>query len=1042
RRFIGASDWLTIGTTSGTTSNYTFVDQTAEPGRYYEYRVAAYTPDCDGTGRVISNAIVESGFSQANGVIAGRVQFETGTAVEGVRLNLVRSGDETSRPQFYSRAVLESGGGMEWHTNAATANSMLRLDQPFTLQMWVNPEEDQQWVGLFKIDNYDGFSENEEGVLTGYNFYLFNYDHNHYGGDHDGFALALKFSGTDKWFHNPTTDLVGVLEYNKYSHITIRNNADGTISFIINGDVENPYILDVNNFAPYLNFDYSEIPADENGVVKVKISSDLGGTHHNTLKGNIDEVRVWNRALPDNEISTNYDRLLSGREDGLKVYWTFDEGLEEYAFDYSYTDGVPNGNHPKLGRNTRPSEIVPSENQLSLYGLTNTNGEYIIRGIPFTGSGTGYTVAPTKGIHSFNPVSRTGFISANSLSLNGYDFTDVSSFKVRGTIRYAGTTIPVDSVSFYVDGTPCNKNDKLIYSDANGEYEISVPIGSHYIEARRNGHTFEGGGRYPADENETYEFLDDTRIDFYDNTLVILAGRVTGGNTEGEKPLGYGISENTIGKAVIALTPLDHPQRMLNAVQQVQGTTVEWIPNPDDVAVESASVDINSSAYRAGGTLDDVKTIYITTDEKTGEFSAMVPPLRYMVQSVKFPNNPAIESDELFTSIPAVNLTNPNDTIIPDTIYTPYNEPLPLFKCNKKLMLTYRTPPVMDISQIGAPVGAFGTDTIAVREAGEDIKLPIYSRDEQTGEVTYNYGYPIFQSGRTYEFKVKAYEPYTNYDQSATGHLYKDMLRDSVITFDNEIGEAARIAAVDTTQDGHTLKRGDMVKLESEQIQLDSIGEATYKWIAGIPSLSVPYTRNMNASMVIQGQTKLWRYEGLDGIIAGVVPTGNNFITAGPSHVQMVLRDPPGDASSATWASDSVTSDYTYTTRGIHQNSEFGVDIRCSAEIDVVTGTLVFAKITYNNIIHENAVSWSYNVNKTWDNHTSVTYSNSTSTSTSSSNTYVGRDGDVFIGYSTNYIIGSADKVGLFKQDDGSWGIGMKETMTMDEKFNTHFEFS
>ncbi|MBR6431767.1 MAG: hypothetical protein IKS64_02850, partial [Muribaculaceae bacterium] len=212
--------------------------------------------------------------------------------------------------------------------------------------------------------------------------------------------------------------------------------------------------------------------------------------------------------------------------------------------------------------------------------------------------------------------------------------------------------------------------------------------------------------------------------------------------------------------------------------------------------------------------------------------------------------------------------------------------------------------------------------------------------------------------------------------------------------------------------------------------------------IAGIPSLSVPYTRNMNASMVIQGQTKLWRYEGLDGIIAGVVPTGNNFITAGPSHVQMVLRDPPGDASSATWAKDSVTSDYTYTTHGIHQNSEFGVDIRCSAEIDVVTGTLVFAKITYNNIIHENAVTWSYNVNKTWDNHTSVTYSNSTSTSTSSNYNYVGRDGDVFIGYSTNYIIGAADKVGLFKQDDGSWGIGMKETVTMDEKFNTHFEYS
>ncbi len=55
---------------------------------------------------------------------------------------------------------------------------------------------------------------------------------------------------------------------------------------------------------------------------------------------------------------------------------------------------------------------------------------------------------------------------------------------------------------------------------------------------------------------------------------------------------------------------------------------------------------------------------------------------------------------------------------------------------------------------------------------------------------------------------------------------------------------------------------------------------------------------------------------------------------------------------------------------------------------------------------------------------------------------YVGRDGDVFIGYSTNYIIGAADKVGIFKQEDGSWAVDMQETMSMDEKFNTHFEYS
>ena len=1042
RRFIGGGDWRTIHELEGALSTYSYTDNTVEPGRYYEYRVVAYAPDCEGESSAISNTMSDVGFAQASGVVSGRVQFESGTAVEGVRLNLLRSGDETSRPQFYSRQMLENGGGMEWHTDATTANNMLRLDRPFTLQMWVNPAQDQQWVGLFNINNYDGHVTDADDHPVGYSFFLYNYDHTlvHTGGEKDGFIPTLKFSGTEKWFLNAETGLPALIEYDTFNHLTLRNNGDGSLTCILNGDVEHPYTFDIKDYSS-LTFDYREITADEDGEVKVRFCSPVG-SHTNTLKGYVDEMRLWSRALPDEEIAHNYDRLISGRESGLKLYWTFDEGLEEYAFDYSYTDGTPNGNHPILGRNTRPSEIVPSAEQLSLYSITNDRGEYEVRGIPFTGSGTSYSVLPSKGIHSFSPTNRTAFIGGSSLNINNVDFTDVSSFKVSGTIRYVGTTIPVDSVSFYVDGTPCNKNDKLIYSDANGEYEISVPIGSHYIEARRQGHTFLSNGRYPANEGETYEFLNETHIDFYDNTLVTLAGRITGGATQGSQPLGYGVSENTIGKAIITLTPLDHPQRMLNALQQVNGTTIEWIPNPENVEVASASANINSSAYRGGGSVDDVKYIHITTDENTGEFSALVPPIRYMVQSVKFPNNQEVERDEMFMNISAINLTNPTDSVIPDTVYTAAHEPLPLFKCNKKLLLTYRTNPVIDITQMGLPAGAFGTDTITVKEGGVDYKLPIFNYDEATQAVSYTYGYPIFQLGRSYDFKVRAYEPYMNYDQSTAGKLYKDMLRDSVVTFGNELGEAALIVAEDNVVDGHEVKRGDMAKLDPEQVLLNDEGEGHYKWIAGIPSLTAPYTRNMNASMVINGQTKLWNSEGLSAIITGVVPTGNNFITAGPSYVQMVLRDPPGDASSATWAKDSVTSDYTYTVRGIHNNTELGVDIRTSMEFDILTGTAFFGKMTYNTVIHENAVTWKYDVNKTWDNHSSVTYTNSQSTSTSATSSYVGRDGDVFIGYSTNYIIGAADKVGIFRQDDGSWGIDMKETIAMDEKFDTHFEYS
>ena len=878
RRFVGGSEWLTISEQEGNGTSYSYVDETVEPGRYYDYRVVAYSASCGEVSRVISNAVGDVGYAQSTGVVSGRVQFETGTAVDDVRVTLSRETDEQMRAPYHSRYIIDDDGGLVWQTDTATAKTLLSLDKPFTMQMWINPDDNVTGAYLFSIEDHDGHPVKH---TDGYSVRLRS--------SAKGYSLTINATAGGEHVLEQYLEAPGI-KSGEYNHVTVRNNGKGQMDVIINGDVEHKQSASV----PFGQFEFS--PSGGNQVKAVFASGsyykDLEGYPDVYYKGYIDEVRFWNRSLSDSEVTGNYNRILSGREDGLKLYWTFDEGLEEYAFDSSMTNGVPNGNHAVVGNASRPSEIVPTVEQLSSYGITNDKGEYEIRGIPFIGSGTRYSVYPSKDIHSFSPTSRSAFIGGTSLNINNADFTDVSSFKVRGTIRYSGTTIPVDSVSFYIDGTPCNKNDKMIMTDVNGEYEISVPIGSHCIEARRAGHTFEGEGRYPSIEEDTYEFLEDTHIDFYDNTLVTLGGRITGGATEGGKPLGYGSSENTIGQAVIKLSALDHPQRMMNAVKSVDGTTTQWLPNSEDVEIAGASSAIKSNAYRAGGNIDEARYIYITTDAATGEFSALLPPLRYKVESVKFEKNSALENDEIFLNVPAVNLTNPRDSVIPDTLFTADKKPMPLFKCNKKLMLTYRSNPVLDITQLGMPIGAFGTDTIVVKDQQTDVKLPIFSYDEETRKVDYFFKYPIFQKGRNYEFKVRAYEPYVNYDNETPRH-YNDMLRDSVVTFANEIGDAAYISAADQDVQGATLRRGDLVKLESEQVLLDEHGEGRYIWTAGVPSLTAPYTRNMNATMVINGQTRLWQKQGLDAIIVGVVPTGNNFITAGPSYVQMVLRDPP-----------------------------------------------------------------------------------------------------------------------------------------------------
>lgn len=68
-----------------------------------------------------------------------------------------------------------------------------------------------------------------------------------------------------------------------------------------------------------------------------------------TYSGVIDECRFWTKELTDDQIKKNYNHTLSGSEDGLYLYYKFDEGItnQTIAYDYSKTGGVSNGNHGK-----------------------------------------------------------------------------------------------------------------------------------------------------------------------------------------------------------------------------------------------------------------------------------------------------------------------------------------------------------------------------------------------------------------------------------------------------------------------------------------------------------------------------------------------------------------------------------------------------------------------------------------------------------------------------------------------------------------------
>ena len=55
--------------------------------------------------------------------------------------------------------------------------------------------------------------------------------------------------------------------------------------------------------------------------------------------------------------------------------------------------------------------------------------------------------------------------------------------------------------------------------------------------------------------------------------------------------------------------------------------------------------------------------------------------------------------------------------------------------------------------------------------------------------------------------------------------------------------------------------------------------------------------------------------------------------------------------------------------------------------------------------------------------------------------TYTQRDGDTFIGRSTNLLFGKGESVDLFRQDDGTFKLGQKESICTGEQFSTTFVY-
>lgn len=176
-------------------------------------------------------------------------------------------------------------------------NTEFDFGSAFTLEAWIYPQKNTY---SRIITNYSGNGTNPgEFVFDTYNPIFPN---------GRGLRLYMAFGGT-----NYFATAANVLALSSWNHVAAVYSS-GTIELFVDG----------NSVATATTGSFTSKPTSTNGIA---IGEDwTQGTAQEYFQGRMDEVRIWNRALCDDELQSRINSCLQGNENGLVLYYDFEDG--------------------------------------------------------------------------------------------------------------------------------------------------------------------------------------------------------------------------------------------------------------------------------------------------------------------------------------------------------------------------------------------------------------------------------------------------------------------------------------------------------------------------------------------------------------------------------------------------------------------------------------------------------------------------------------------------------------------------------------------
>ena len=976
-------DFVQIGTVEAISGvvNYSYTDTKAVPGKVYEYMIEG-SKEC--ANEEVKTHDYSYGFCTATGNIFGRITFESGQGVPNVEVSLETTADISGK------------------SYRMTGEYYLEVNDSTFLKNKKENDGDKDFIVRSDSLAFQLFAKLDDAALA------------------EKQTLLEKPGMYELYVRNDSLHFkVGSLELKSDSLIS---QLTKSFDFMQITAVSSPDSLQL-----YVN--------------NVKVAScpqteflpEFGGHNYfamgRGMKGYIDEVRVWSKSLTQEEIAKTYDRYLSGDEEGLWAYWNFNHSTGKEFYDFAHKETRYYGHDGRIRKNGENTvyiedaemsglpEHTPSRNQLNYKDYTDEEGSYYISGVPYTGNSTLYTVRPVLGSHKFSPTQTPVTLSGTSVN-HKTEFVDESSFPVKGTVTYEGSTIPVEGVQFYIDGVVCSDSKgNIITTDAQGEFSISVPVGLHEVKAVLANHTFKNGGRIVDDYGKDINYQDDrySTVKLTDQTTVRMIGRVAGGVVQEAFKVGHSLSKNNLAEGVSIQLTYENSAYYLNKDNDNDQTKTHFLPGK--WRDEGRQAYTNKVFFKGES---NVMTIYPNTE--TGEFVADLLPIDYAVK-VNVPgydnvsgNNSKLSLSNAF--IVQDELNQYTDSILVNNKYEKrdYSDTV---RYNHKQLFIARVKPVVNVEQVSGKtsLGYFGDEKAPAlvwsEEGTKTQEVELYKKDETTGDVAYTLGLPMFTQGNTYKFKASVYEEYHYYDES--GNVMEDVMTDKVPSQD-------AVVSFQSTMSGSN----DFVSVEA-----DSTGVAYWNFKGAKVDLTSA-SANLNVKATVGNSDNATSISWVSPfnkdnlfITRGTVSKGNDFVTAGPDKLLAVLRDPPGSNS------------YSYLEKGttFTETSSFTGTMTIDGEETLVTDVgydlITFTGVgvgTINQLEQSSGTEVSLTHTTEWEDSetkSSTTTINTTFT-TSDSEDYVGAMGDVFLGYSTNLSYGTADAITLVSADQT--GVDKKYT--------------